>query len=259
MRSILVCLAIVASNGLYSQQRQISGTYYNAWSGVEISFLEDQSFVYKSNFDNPIFYRYEPIVESGHFAISGDTLILNPGLNPKPFVETTFSQSGIAGDSVTLTCNHIRRYFDVEGKLVRADTSQLVMLDFAINEWKKSTRRRVAPRRQVRCTFAGFIPKEIITSDRSITIARPAEGIHRIFIGCYEMQGTKEFSVNDVGANEFTLDIFSNYYEDGQIRQMKLLIKNDKYIYTHQREDGSFERDSVWDNTEKKLKKINQK
>jgi hypothetical protein len=255
MRSFLCCLALFTSCGLLAQQRQIKGTYASTISGVELNISSNSSFTYESKFDNPNFYRFEPIAESGRYSISGDTLILNPELQPKPFVETYFKENRTSNDSLRLTFNHIRRYFDREGKVVREDTSQAMMLDFAINEWKRTTRRRVSSMRQVRCTFAGFIPQEIITSSRSINIARPAGGIQKVFIGCFEMQGTHEFAVTDAQANDFTLDMYSNYYEDGQIRQMKMLIKNDNCIYSHQRKDGSFEKNTVWNNTDAILKK----
>jgi hypothetical protein len=255
MRSFLCCLALFTSSGLFAQQRQVMGTYASPVSGVELSISSDRSFTYVSKFDNPNFYRFEPIAESGMYSISGDTLILNPGLEPKPFVETAFRENRTVNDSIKLTFNHIRRYFDKEGKLVREDTCQAMMLDFAVNEWNRTTRRRLSAMRQVRCTFAGFIPKEIITSSRSVNIARPVGGIQKIFIGCYEMQGTNEFVITDAQANDFALDIYSNYYEDGQIRQMKMLIKNEKCIYTHQRKDGSFEKNTVWNNTNAILKK----
>jgi hypothetical protein len=255
MRSFLCCLAFFTTCELNAQQSRIKGTYANLVSGVELSISSDRNFTYISKFDNPNFYRFEPIAESGRYSISGDTLILNPGLEPKPFVETAFRENRTVNDSVRLTFNHIRRYFGREGKLIREDTSQAKMLDFAVNEWNRTTRRRVSAIRQVRCTFAGFIPREIITSSRSVNIARPLGGIQKIFIGCYEMQGTNEFVVRDAQANDFVLDIYSNYYEDGQIRQKKMLIKNDKCIYTHQRKDGSFDKNTVWNNTDSILKK----
>ena len=42
---------------------------------------------------------------------------------------------------------------------------------------------------------------------------------------------------------------------DGQIRQMKFLIKNDKVLYTRQKENGDFEKDNFWSDTDAKLKR----
>jgi len=78
--------------------------------------------------------------------------------------------------------------------------------------------------------------------------------IKSIFIGCYELQGTKEFIIQNSNSNHLTLNVYSNYYEDGQIRQMKLLIKI-KYLYTKQKANNEFEKDNFWSNTDSKLKK----
>ncbi len=93
--------------------------------------------------------------------------------------------------------------------------------DYSLNEFKKKKLNRVAVGPTTKCAFAGYVPPETITSDRIIKIVRPIEKLESIFIGCYEMQGTKEFKIKKPNSNQLTLNIFSNYYQDGQLRQKK--------------------------------------
>jgi len=73
MRSFLCCLALFISCGLFAQQRQLKGTCASPVSGVELSISSDRSFTYVSKFDDPNFYRFEPIAEFGRYSISGAT------------------------------------------------------------------------------------------------------------------------------------------------------------------------------------------
>ena len=121
------------------------------------------------------------------------------------------------------------------------------------NELKKKNRTRVANHFTTRCAFAGYIPNELITTSRTISISKPTTEIKSIFIGCYELIETKEFKVDNRKSNSFTLNVYSNYYQDGQIRQMKFLIKNNRVLYTRQKENGKFEKDTIWHPTDAKL------
>jgi hypothetical protein len=116
---------------------------------------------------------------------------------------------------------------------------------------KKQT--RVAPNRTTRCTFAGYIPKEIITTDRTISVKRPSERLSTIFIGCYELQGSKEFVIKDPYTNHLVFNVYSNYYLEGELRQVRFLIKNEKVLYTKQKKNGEFEKDNIWSGTAAKL------
>jgi hypothetical protein len=137
--------------------------------------------------------------------------------------------------------------------IVKADTLQIDRLDYSFNELKKRKLTRVARHSTTRCGFAGYIPKEVITSNRTILIPRPKENIKTIFIGCYEIQGTKKFIVSDPKSNRLTFCVYSNYYQDGQIRQTKFLRQNEKVLYTRQKENGKFEKDNIWIGTDSKL------
>jgi hypothetical protein len=111
-------------------------------------------------------------------------------------------------------------------------------LDYAFNEQTKKDLVRVSPYKTVRCSFAGYIPKEIITNERTLRMHKPAETINSIFIGCYELQSTKKFAVKDPNSNHFTFSVSSNYYLDGQIRQMEFIVKNENTLYSKQKENG---------------------
>ncbi|MFI5129768.1 MAG: hypothetical protein ACHQFX_07250 [Chitinophagales bacterium] len=221
-----------------------------------MKFDQDSTFTYVTNELHPTFYRWEPFSEKGKWTLSGDTIILNPHLTKKIFVESEFVEEEHPDDtSLLLTFNHIRRFFGINGNIIKTDTVQIDRLDYSFNELKKKKLTRVAPHMTTRCTFAGYIPKEIITSSRTVFVQRPTENMKSIFIGCYELQGTKEFFIKNQNSNHLTLNVYSNYYKDGQIRQMKFLIKNDKYIYTRQKKNGEFDKDNIWIETDAKLKR----
>jgi hypothetical protein len=154
-----------------------------------------------------------------------------------------------------LTFNHIKRYFDDKGNLTKTDTVQIDRLDYAFNELKKKKLTRVAEHRTTKCAFAGYIPKETITTSRTISIPRPTEKLTSIYIGCYELQGTKEFIIKNPNSNYFVLNVYSNYYQGGQIRQRKFLIKNENVLYTTQKANGEFVKNNLEIGTDTKLKR----
>ena len=254
MRYTIIIISFFLTTLSFAQVQNVVGTYGMVMQGVQVTFNSDSTFEYVTKGEHPVFYRWEKFSENGKWAIVGDTIILNPGLAKKTFVESDFKEEQISGDTgLLLTFNHIKRYFDSNGNIIRTDTFQIDRLDYSFNELKKKKLTRVARHATTRCAFAGYIPKEIITSNKTISIPRPAENIRSIFIGCYELQGTKEFSIKDPDANHLTLNVYSNYYQDGQIRQMKFLIKNQKVLYTKQKENGEFVKDNIWTGTDSRL------
>jgi hypothetical protein len=235
---------------------QVGGTYSNLVPGLRVTFNSDSTFLYETKAQHPIFYRWEDFSEKGRWTVSGDTITLNPGLAKKIFVESAFTEQQDPGElNLLLTFNHIRRYFDTNENIIKADTIQIDRLDYTFNEYKKKKQTRVALHPTTRCTFAGYIPPEIITKSRSISVKRPAIPLQSIFVGCYGLQGTKEFIIKNPDANHLTLNVYSNYYQDGQIRQMKFLIKNEKTLYTKQKGNGEFEKDSFWTGSGARLTK----
>ena len=234
--------------------QNVVGTFLHDMPKVQVTFNPDSTFEYISNQQHPTFYRWENFSEKGYWALSGDTIILNPNLSKKPFVESDFKeQQNPVDTNFLLTFNHIKRHYNATGSIVQVDTFQIERVDYAFNETKKKRLTRVAPHLTTRCMFAGYIPKEIITTNRTLSIKKPEKNIKSIFIGCYELQGTKEFGIKNPNSNHLTLNVYSNYYEDGQIRQMKLLIKNGKILYTRQKENGQFEKDNFCTNTDARL------
>ena len=234
--------------------QKIVGTYENVMPRIQVTFNSDSTFEYVAKEQHPTFYRFESFSEKGKWTLSGDTIILNPNLTKKIFVESDFKEQQNLGDTnLLLTFNHIKRYFDGNGNVIKTDTLQIDRLDYSFNELKKKKLTRVARHSTTRCAFAGNIPKEVITSNRTISLPRQAEKISSIFIGCYELQGTKEFTITNPNSNHLTLNVYSNYYQDGQIRQMKFLRKNEKVLYTRQKENGDFEKNNIWIDTDGKL------
>lgn len=260
MKPLLVFAALFFVTIGTAQTKHIAGTYthegfflYN----TTIVLREDSTFDYSSA-SHPVFVLdREHFHEKGKWTVSGDTIILNPQLSPKPAIETDLKEEAIAGDTaLTLTFNHVKRYFDGNDNPVIFDTVQIDRLDFAFNEWKKKNRRRVADDPTTRCTFAGYIPKEIITEERTIVVSRPLEELKHIFVGCYEAQQTKEFTISNPHSTRFTYTVYSNYYlNTGTFRQAKMLIKNRNVLYTRQKANGKFYKDFLGD-TEWKVKRV---
>ncbi len=245
MRHIVILIPVFDAMTCFGQGQNITGTYSNGIAApkLAITFNADSTFTYIST-EHPTFNRWENFSEKGKWTVSGDTIILNPQLANKPFVESDFTEQQEAGSDIVLylTFNHIKRYFNKEEQLVKTDTMQVERLDYAFNELKKKKLARVAKYRTARCTFAGYIPPETITSNRTVVIAKPPEEIKSIFIGCFELKGTKEFRVKNPRSNHLTLNIYSNYYQEGQIRQKKLLIKNENVLYSRQKQNGKFDK-----------------
>lgn len=245
MRHLTIIISFFVSTLSFAQMQKVVGTYGDVIPGIRVTFNPDSTFEYVTKGQHPIFFSWEDFSEKGKWILSGDTIILNPDLQKKIFVESDFKEEQILGDTnLLLTFNHIKRYFDGDGNIIKSDTFQIDRLDYSFNELKKKKITRVAKQRTTRCTFAGYIPKEIITSNRTISIQRPSENINSILIGCYELQGIKKFNINNANSNHFTLNVYSNYYQDGEIRQMKFLRKNEKVLYTKQKENGEFEKDN---------------
>ncbi len=231
-KHLLPLLLLPAAIHCSAQTRNIIGQYSSVASldQMSITLHADSTFEYRSAAD-PNFYRIEPFHEKGKWSLQSDTIILNPQLERKPFVEYGLQEAQLKDyNKVLLSFNHIKRYFDAKGSITRQDTVQIDRLDFAFNALKKKNLRRVTGRATTRCAFAGYIPPETITNDKTVSVEKPAEPLTRIYIGCYELQGTKAFDIADPLSNHFTFNVYSNYYQDGQLRQKKVVVKNDNSL-----------------------------
>ncbi len=255
---VLILMVFVITNG-FSQTKNIAGTFSQgaSLSKLTVTFRNDSTFEYISN-EHPTFFRWEEFSEKGRWAVSGDTIILNPQLLKKVYVESEFKEEQIPqSNELVLSFNHVKRFYDKDGNLIKTDTVQIRQLDYAFNEFRKKNRTRVVPSRSVRCGFAGYIPKEIITPGNTVVIATPAEKVSSIFIGCYELQETKEFKLQNSNSNRLYFTVYSNYYPDAQIRQVKLLIKNENALYTSIKSNGQLRKDNIWiGETDTKLKRL---
>ena len=257
MRSLIIFISILLPARCFSQVKNITGTFTSdiASPKCTLTFNDDSTFNYTS-IEDPVFYRWNGFFEKGKWTLCGDTIILNPQLPKKVFIESDFTEQENYGDTgLLLTFNHIKRFFDANDNIIKTDTVQIERLDFALNEQKKKQFTRVASCKTTRCSFAGYIPKEIITPNRTIAIQRPAVTLQRIFVGCYELQGTKVFTIKNPASSHLTLNVYSNYYQQGQIRQKKILVKNDNLLYTKQHANGEFYKDNAWRQADLKLKR----
>lgn len=252
-------IILFISSAVFSQNRQVSGVYKGLNNGVAkpllITLNPDSTFNYTSHGMHPTFDRWEAFSENGKWTMHGDTIILNPGLEKKKYVDYNFRQSKQGNsDSIWMSFYHMKRYFDLNGNIRKIDTVYIGEVHFAFNEYKKKKIRRVSSYRVTRCTFAGFIPKEIITSDPIIPVAKPKEGIKSIIVkSSYELEGLKEIKLDD-SVTHFVFNAYSNYYDEGQLRQIKFLVRNKKVIYTRQKAKGKFKKDG-WFGTRFKVKR----
>lgn len=245
MRKSIIVLILILAAEYQSTCQGSEGTFTSIMGDVSVTFFPDSVFSYVSSGPHPTFYRWEDFSEKGTWSTRGDTILINPHLPGKEFVETEFIEGSPGYDStlLLLTFNHIRRYFDHHDQLYRADTQQIQRLDYAFNTFDRNNLTRVAPNRTTRCFFAGFIPKEVITAQQTISVKKPAEKISSIFIGCYELQGTRKFIISDPFAGHLILNVYSNYYLNGQLRQLKFLRRGKNLLYTRQKENGRFMKD----------------
>jgi len=255
MGPLLTMLATLFSALVFAQDRNIIGTYKDfkdlpGQHQISVTFNPDSTFQYSAR-EYPVFYYGhfgENFSEKGKWTMAGDTIILNPLLEKKTFIETEVLEQGNPGDTrLTLTFNHINRYFDAQGNIVRIDTAQIRQLDYAFNDFKKRHRRRVSNSRSSRCTFAGYIPQEIITNERTIVVEKPQEPVRVVYFGCYEQLGTKPFTIKTAAPSRLTFNVYSNYYQDGMFRQVRWLTKADgSLLYLKQKSNGKFRKGLHW-------------
>lgn len=232
MRATALLLLILFPFFGFCQENNPFGTFQaTGLQKPRISINRDSTFTYTS-YNNPVFfYETGEFSETGRWVMSGDSILLNPDLGKKDFIQSDFTEQELPGDSlIVLTFNHIKRYINPDGQVIKTDTSQILQLDYAFGKFRKKNRTRVT-RHLNTCSFAGYIPKAIITGERTISIKRPPGLLQSIFIGCYELQGVKEFAIHNPMSNRFIFNICSNYYKDGLIRNVGFLLsKNGSHL-----------------------------
>ncbi|SEQ08028.1 hypothetical protein [Flavobacterium urocaniciphilum] len=246
MKKIAIIILSFYNLANFAQKNPI-GTFQNEL--IEVTFKNDKSFEYKNKFFlNPAGNKMDSVYfEKGTWKISNDTITLNPQLEKKNFgndelVESTTSKS----NKLSLKFNIIRKYFDANNNNLSIDTLQIESLDFAINKKSKKNISRITQKPTTRCAFAGYIPKELVTNERSFEMEKPTEKISRIYIGCYELGEMKEYEIKNQNSNSFTLNIYQNIYEDGMIRNVKYLMATDNIILIKEKTNGKFKVDGIY-------------
>lgn len=244
MKSILALL-FVACCASATGQTKVSGTFTNSKYSptLKLTFNSDSTFSYWSNI-GPYARSTSIFKEKGHWTAKGDTIILNPALEKKLLSGYQFAEQAQhpMKDSIWLTVERITNYYDRDGRLMSADTGRVSQFDLAINKNSRQNRHLVSGRPNARCAFAGYIPKEIITDARTVLVPKPAGRLEKLFVACAEFGGTREFLISNAQADQLTLQIFDNRYQDGQLRQVKYLVKNEDAIFIKQKADGKFQR-----------------
>ena len=119
MRQIILIISTFISTISSAQVKNVAGTFVSVFPDVRVIFNEDSTFQYMTEELHPTFYRWENFSEKGKWSVSGDTIVLNPQLTKKIFIESDFSEKEDTGRSnLFLTFNHIKRYFDSNGDVV---------------------------------------------------------------------------------------------------------------------------------------------
>src|SRR4051812_35294289 len=111
MRHYLTVISLFFATVCYAQTKDVAGTFSNGFAmpGLTVIFNSDSTFEYAST-EHPTFNRWESFSEKGKWAVSADTIILNPQLATKPFVQSSFQEQEINHDTAfLLTFSHIKR------------------------------------------------------------------------------------------------------------------------------------------------------
>lgn len=235
----LVILGFLSILG-FSQKNPI-GAFAN--ERIEIKFNEDKTFEYKNKYRlNPAGHKTDSVyVEKGFWEIDGDTIKLNAQLKEKNYGNDELIETQVPNTSkILMKFNIIRSYFDKTGNLGSTDTLQIDRLDFAINSNVKKNISRITQSPTTRCAFAGYIPKELVTNERSFEFEKPSAKISKIFIGCQELGKMNEYTVKNPDSNSFTLNIYQNIYDDGMLRNKKFLMMTKNIILIEEKQNGKF-------------------
>ncbi len=247
---LILIIAVLLSNNSFSQKRY---SPVGVWGDDILTIYADSSFEMAAHY--PDFATESGFYEKGIWTVKDDTLILNPHLTPKEYIQHDFSESEVGEDTnVLLTLNHIKRTISESGEVMFRDTLLVEVADYWFNDFKKSKLRRIAVRPTPMCAFAGYIPPETITSEHTTVVEKSADSMQTIHIGCWELRGTKEFIIYNPESNRLTLNIYSNSYNDGMIRSKKILIKNKNTLLTKRNKKGKFRVD-IWTNNYSMLKR----
>ena len=240
MKKSAIIITLVLSYFSFAQKSPI-GIFEN--EQIIVKFNEDKTFNYTNKYNlNPAGHKMDSIYrEKGNWEMVNDTIKLNSNLEKKSYVSDELVEDRIANtDKIFFKFNIIRKYFDRNDKVRKIDTLQINRLDFAINTNSKKNLSRITQKPTTRCALAGYIPKELITSERSFEFEKPSDKISKIFIGCYELGKMKEYIIKNSDSNSFTFNIYQNIYDDGMIRNIKYLLATKNIILIEEKVNGKF-------------------
>ena len=101
MRQNIGIIAILLPAFCFGQTQKIAGTYCTGLPAVRVTFNPDSTFNYVTSAQHPTFSRWEAFSEKGKWTRSGDTIILNPMLPKKLFVESDIEEETVAKPGTT--------------------------------------------------------------------------------------------------------------------------------------------------------------
>jgi hypothetical protein len=261
MKQFILLLTALSATVCMAQPKNVAGTYSCQIPGPfedKLTLCPDSTFQYSSK-HHPHLYTWEwgyYFYENGQWTISGDTIILNPQLTPTIAVQTDFQEEEIPGDTaLTLTFTLVKRYFDDHEDLIQSDTEQISEVDFAFNKKNHKTTTAVT-------YYEGksrFAANTINTKSRTIVVPRPDEPLTSIYIFCFETnEGVKQFMIRNPQSTHLIYTVFYNFYKH-ELRQKKLLIKNENALFTKQKPNGKFYKEFSQTDGDYKLTRVRSK
>lgn len=254
MRFNLLILLLIISSNSFSQENFQLGYFASLTGKKTITFNDDHTFEYSDSCGHPYFLWVHSFSEKGIWERHGDTIVLNPHLEEKKYIEHDLSSYAIPSDTnILLTLNHVKRYIDADGLIKKSDTVRVKQADYYFNERSNNKQVRVAEY-ESNCLWSGAPATQMIVDSNTFKTISPVGKLQKITIGCYELQATTGFVIDDPKANRIVLNIYSNYYLDGQLRRKKILIKNDQTILTEQNKSNKFYTDRGTDHHSKMKK-----
>jgi hypothetical protein len=142
---------------------------------------------------------------------SGTPVLVNPVFEqPEKAIGSRVLENRLPADSIVqITFLQVNRYWHTNGNLIKTDTMGIPLIDFSLNTNNRKNRIRVTKRATTRCAFAGYIPEEIITDSRTVTVKKTGP-LENIYIGCYALNGIKKYTIHDPASNRLTFIVYSD-------------------------------------------------
>ena len=195
---LLLFLASVAVHAQTGYDR-VAGTYNDALATIyatQLTLRPNGTFVIET-VDETFPYTFEQFTNKGEYSVSGDSIILNPGVTlPATTVELQHRESG--ADTLRVNIDYTLATY-TGSELTFTDAFQPQMLSVYINEKKNFTHIVKEELRQV-CLFAPKVRRQVVLDEAGVLkLAKTSKyfknGLRRIGIYSYGFDEIRWFSV----------------------------------------------------------------